>query len=1383
MKARALLSVVVLLSLVLTALPAPMAAQETASPPDRAQKAQQSAPAAPAPVAPDQGAWALGPTMCFDLTRIDAEFFPVTGKVYVLGGRSGANTVGNIYAFDPVAGTCVDTGAVMPTPISNYTINPVNDGTNDLLCTFGGRNSAGGVALDVQCYNPVANSAAVVTTLPPAWTGYTPGAQVVVDNMVYIFGGFNSTAAPYMTARTEKWDPVTNTFTQLGDMNLARSYILAGAVDGMIYAFGGDTFDGAALVAQTIAERMDPAAGTWDDAAVADLPIAGDEGRAFAFDSNSPYPYAGQIVLATMAQWSGASAEVVLYDVATNSYDTTFPDLLNARRNHADAFVPLCTGDPEDGLPGMWVLGGYLTGDNPPYAPTEYFPLPCAAECNILLVDDDWDQYSGEPYNGTGTYYYTSTLEALGYTYDRWDTWTQNDPGLADLQPYDVVVWFTGYAWAGTVTQTNEIDLAAYLDGGGNLILSAEDYLYDQGSTAFGQNYLGIGTFTEDVSDTDPVGNAGDPIGDGLGPYTLTVPTSWPVGGELYPDYAGPGAGAGSPFSFQASGENNSTDLDGGPWRTAFIAWPLEGLADLDDRVEVLGAALDWLCPSGAEAAVYLTPPVQEGTGTPGAVVTYELMLTNMLGQEETFDVVYDSIWPTSGPATVGPVPDGDEEIFQVQVTIPAGAQCNDSDLAVVTAWDSTDTYSDTAELLTTVSGELAGVVYDANTNLPIENARVWVVGVTDPNFYEERLTDAAGQYSFLPIPAGDYLITAAAYGYYTVLDLPITIATCTTIVEEFYLDASNPDLQPQSVSIDVVVDHIFTSNMALNNSGSGDLHFHITEMEGTALSPNKADMPMPSGVDPQVYADLKASADGTARFVVYLKDQADLDAAFGIKDWSARGQYVLDTLRATAQRSQAGLLAALDGAGAEYESRYIVNAVVVTGNAGLVDSIAARPEVGFIGPDAKIPEPKPVDSSAAADSPEVIEWNIKKILADSVWVDFGVTGQGVVLSHIDTGVQYDHPALVQQYRGNQGGGNFDHNYNWFDPYEQCPSNGTIPCDPGSHGTHVMGTMVGSDDPTDPTNATNAIGVAPGAKWIACKGGDAVSGYLLNAELIECAEWILAPWDLTGANPDPDMRPDAVNNSWGGGQAQWWYNQAIYAWRAAGIWPSFSNGNDGPNCGTAGDPGEMDNAISAGATTNTAGDTIATFSSRGPASVTGSIKPDVSAPGANVRSSVPTNGYANYSGTSMASPHVAATAGLIWSAAPELRGNVQVTEWIMEQTADVKLDSQCGPEGPPNNVYGWGRINAYNAVDYALGETWDVPWLTVDPVSGVVAPSVTQPIVLTFDATGLTVGQCYNAELKVEYNDPYIVEELIPVEMCVVESLRIYLPVIYKSYP
>jgi hypothetical protein len=189
--------------------------------------------------------WTAGPSTCFDLTRFDGEFFPGLGKVYFLGGRYDASTIGDIYSFNPITAECADTGADMPTPISNYTVNLVNDGVNNLLCTFGGRNSAGNQTMDVQCYNPFNNTAIVVASLPSAWTGYSPGAQVVVNNIVYIFGGFNGGGStPYMLARTEKYDPVTKTFTQLGDLHMARSYIMATSVNGIIYAFGGDTYVG-----------------------------------------------------------------------------------------------------------------------------------------------------------------------------------------------------------------------------------------------------------------------------------------------------------------------------------------------------------------------------------------------------------------------------------------------------------------------------------------------------------------------------------------------------------------------------------------------------------------------------------------------------------------------------------------------------------------------------------------------------------------------------------------------------------------------------------------------------------------------------------------------------------------------------------------------------------------------------------------------------------------------------------------------------------------------------------------------------------------------------------------------------------------------------------
>jgi subtilisin family serine protease len=437
---------------------------------------------------------------------------------------------------------------------------------------------------------------------------------------------------------------------------------------------------------------------------------------------------------------------------------------------------------------------------------------------------------------------------------------------------------------------------------------------------------------------------------------------------------------------------------------------------------------------------------------------------------------------------------------------------------------------------------------------------------------------------------------------------------------------------------------------------------------------------------------------------------------------------------------------------------------------------------VAYIGADAAIPAPAPVEVLPTVDAPEAIEWNISLIGADQVWITHSVTGTGIVVSNIDTGVQWDHPALINQYRG-WDGSTVDHNFNWWDPYGQSP---LVPNDADQHGTHTMGTMVGSDNPADPVNATNAIGVAPGAQWFACDGFDDNTGFGYNVELLECAEFILAPWDLTGANPNPDLRADVVNNSWGGGQAQWWYNQAVYAWRAAGILPIFSAGNAGPSCETAGDPGDMANIMAVGATTNT--DAIASFSSRGPALITGLTKPDVSAPGVNIRSSVPGNAYqGGWSGTSMAAPHVAGTAALIWAAVPELRGDVQLTYWILEQSAlGLTTDQGCGgdlPDEIPNNVFGWGRINALDAVELAMTQ-WEVPWLAVDPLNGTVAPDGTQDVTLTLDSTGMAMDTCANAWLKVEYNDPYTVEQFVPVELCVVERpVVIYytmLPILFK---
>ncbi len=396
--------------------------------------------------------------------------------------------------------------------------------------------------------------------------------------------------------------------------------------------------------------------------------------------------------------------------------------------------------------------------------------------------------------------------------------------------------------------------------------------------------------------------------------------------------------------------------------------------------------------------------------------------------------------------------------------------------------------------------------------------------------------------------------------------------------------------------------------------------------------------------------------------------------------------------LKATALQSQAGIQATLHQTqGARYKSFWIVNALRVTSDRATLEELAARPDVERILPDRvyQLPPLLPAKQEPRVNS---VEWNIAKINADDVWGQFSDTGQGIVIGSIDTGAQFDHPALVNQYRGNLGGGAFDHNYNWYDPARVCDPIGRTPCDNYGHGTHTMGTMVGDD------GAGNQIGVAPGARWITAKGCE--SNWCSDSSLLAAGQWMLAPTDLSGENSQPDLRPQVVSNSWGGGVGNTWYQWVVQAWRASGIFPVFSIGNSGSACYSASSPGDYPESFGVGATDSN--DTIAYFSSRGP-SWDGRIKPDVSAPGYNIRSSVPGNGYDWYSGTSMAAPHVAGTVALLWSAAPALIGDLQQTADLLNNNTLNLIDTQCGgdPSGDPNNVYGNGRVDAFASVQAA----------------------------------------------------------------------------------
>jgi subtilisin family serine protease len=467
--------------------------------------------------------------------------------------------------------------------------------------------------------------------------------------------------------------------------------------------------------------------------------------------------------------------------------------------------------------------------------------------------------------------------------------------------------------------------------------------------------------------------------------------------------------------------------------------------------------------------------------------------------------------------------------------------------------------------------------------------------------------------------------------------------------------------------------------------------------------------------VEQQVLDEI--STKGKTTFWVILHEKADLSPAFNIKKDKDRGDFVYKTLQAVADQSQAGIRAYLSSTGVKYFPFWISNTIQVRdAGTALLNQIASRPEVEKIVADRSYPLP-PVMPGIEEKKINTTEWGLDNIQAPQVWSTFGVRGEGIVVANVDTGFQFNHPALVEKYRGNLGGGNFDHNYNWFDPSEVCGSPSTVPCDNNNHGTHTMGTMVGDDG--DP--GTNQIGVAPHAKFMGCKGCEtnSCSDFALNT----CGQFILAPTDLNGNNPDSNLWPHIVNNSWGGGPGDPFYQPVVDAWVASGIFPQFSIGNSGPSCGTGGSPGDFLNTYGAGA--YSINNTIAGFSGRGPSGFDpNEIKPNIAGPGVNVRSSIanPPNGFGNFNGTSMASPHVAGTIALMWAAAPSLVRDIAATRAILDATATDVSDTSCGGTAADNNVWGEGRLNALAAV---LGS----PICSTGTLNGTVTDSVSaQPI-------------------------------------------------------
>ncbi|GEM_PF-1760313 len=443
------------------------------------------------------------------------------------------------------------------------------------------------------------------------------------------------------------------------------------------------------------------------------------------------------------------------------------------------------------------------------------------------------------------------------------------------------------------------------------------------------------------------------------------------------------------------------------------------------------------------------------------------------------------------------------------------------------------------------------------------------------------------------------------------------------------------------------------------------------TAAAGAQASPVSADTPADaSKLSPELASQLEQGPPSNlVSCIVFMSEKYPYAA---VRNDSRQDK--IATFRLVAQNSQAPVVAALAqwGNAAEVKEQFwVINGFHLLATPDVIRWLSKSPNVAAIADDAPVflVDTGTETTADATDTPP--RWNIAKVSAPDCWTA-GYDGQGVVIAQTDTGVDTAHPALAGRFTGY-----------WHDSIGGQSS----PYDDNGHGTHAMGTTLGLD----------GIGVAPGATFVAVKVLNA-AGKGTSSQTLNGLQWI--------ANLHATVDIKVMSASWGSPSRtdQWAWN-VCQTYKSIGILPIFANGNDGPGGATVAAPGDYPLVLGVGATNSS--DNIAGFSSRGPAptQVPWSVenywfrpdwnftKPDLSAPGVGIYSCWPNNQFRTLDGTSMATPHVAGAAAILCQANP----NIDTTTLYQMLLAGSDQPSQGHPY--PNQNYGWGRLNVFQALN------------------------------------------------------------------------------------